>query len=190
MRHEQAWHFGVEGASEWRLAWLDKLPLLAQRVLARLARQRQLRAGLKLRSREVSDILPPDSAIAREPESPRAREAERPRGREAVSLARSCSPPHLLNPCLHAYFRARLLDADDGPFDDEAVFVGLMLHASEAGCRRQHTAPERDRRGRHGKGAQMVRAGSGQCGGPGPRGSWKGKRIRSMTSSVATRDSA
>jgi HD domain len=33
-----------------------------------------------------------------------------------------------LNHCLRAYFWARLLDSDTRPFDDEAVFVALMLH--------------------------------------------------------------
>jgi hypothetical protein len=95
-----------------RLAWHDKLTLIAQGVQARLATQRQRRAGTRLRNREVSDILQPDSAIAR----------------EAVALAQDCSPPYLLNHCLRAYFWARLLDADARPFDDEAVFVALMLH--------------------------------------------------------------
>lgn len=95
-----------------RLAWHDKLSLIAQGVQARLATQRRRRAGTKLRNREVSEILPPDSAVAR----------------EAVAMAQDCSPPYLFNHCLRAYFWARLLDADTRPFDDEAVFVALMLH--------------------------------------------------------------
>lgn len=95
-----------------RLAWYDKLTMIAQGVQARLATQGRRRAGKKLRNREVSEILPPDSAIAR----------------EAVAMAKDCSPPYLFNHCLRAYFWARLLDADTRPFDDEAVFVALMLH--------------------------------------------------------------
>jgi len=95
-----------------RLAWHDKLTLMGQGVVARLANQRQRRARTRLRLREVSEILPPDSAIAR----------------EAFALTQDCSPPHLLNHCLRAYFWARLLDADSRPFDDEALFVALLLH--------------------------------------------------------------
>jgi hypothetical protein len=95
-----------------RLAWHDKLTLIGQGVVARLASQRQRRSGTRVRLREVSEILPPDSAIAR----------------EAVALTQQCSPPYLLNHCLRAYFWARLLDADARPFDDEALFVALMLH--------------------------------------------------------------
>jgi hypothetical protein len=86
--------------------------LIGQGVPARLASQGQRRSGRRLRLREVSEILPPDSAIAR----------------EAVALTQECSPPYLLNHCLRAYFWARLLDADARPFDDEALFVALMLH--------------------------------------------------------------
>jgi hypothetical protein len=97
-----------------RLAWHDKLTLMAQGVQARVhsQRQRQRHAGTKLRHREVSQILPPDSAIAR----------------EALAMAQDSSPPYLMNHSLRAYFWARLLDADTRPFDDEAVFVALMLH--------------------------------------------------------------
>lgn len=106
------------GTTSWvqrtggRLAWHDKLTLVAQGVMARLVSQRQRKAGAKLRLREVSDILPPDSAIAQ----------------EAIALTRECSPAYLLNHCLRAYFWARLLDADARHFDDEALFVALMLH--------------------------------------------------------------
>lgn len=95
-----------------RLAWHDKLTLMAQGVQARLAARRRRRVGSRQRHREVSEILPPDSAIVR----------------EAVAMAQDCSPPYLLNHCFRAYFWARLLDADKRPFDDEAVFVALMLH--------------------------------------------------------------
>jgi HD domain len=166
-----------------RLAWHDKLRLIAQGVQARMATRRQWRAGAKVRNREVSAILPPDSAVAR----------------EAIAIAQDCSPPYLFNHCLRAYFWARLLDADARPFDDEAVFVALMLHdlgltdrwrlqgqthhcftvvgaraVGELGLRHQWS----DARarvaanaitlhlnvtvgGEHGKEAQMVRAGSG-----------------------------
>jgi HD domain len=95
-----------------RLAWHDRLTLIGQGVQARLAANKQRRVGTKLRNREVLEILPPDSAITR----------------EAIAMAQECSPPYLLNHCLRAYFWARLLDADARPFDDEAVFVALMLH--------------------------------------------------------------
>ncbi len=71
-----------------------------------------MKAGLKLRHREVDNILPPDSAIAR----------------AAVAISASACPPFLHNHNLRAYFWARLLDGDSRPFDDEALFVALMLH--------------------------------------------------------------
>jgi HD domain len=60
----------------------------------------------------VQDILPPDTALAR----------------EAISLARDASSPALFHHCLRAYFWAKLLDTDTRSYDDEAVFVACMLH--------------------------------------------------------------
>ncbi len=177
------------GSMKWmertggRLAWHDKLTLIAQGVQARYATKRRLRNGTRQRLREVASILPPDSMIAR----------------HAVAMARDCSPPYLFNHCLRAYFWARLLDADERPFDDEAVFVALMLHdigltdrwrlrGQEESCftivgaraadelaRRHHWDDSRASMtsnaitlhlnvtigDEHGKEAQMVRAGSG-----------------------------
>lgn len=95
-----------------RLAWYDRMTLVAQGVQARFAGYRQHRVGEKRRHREVSNILPPDSAITR----------------EAIAMAQDASSPSLFNHCLRSYFWARLLDSDARPFDDEAVFVALMLH--------------------------------------------------------------
>lgn len=95
-----------------RLAWHDKLTLIAQGVQLRLQLAGKHREKARRRWREVSDILPPDSAAVR----------------EAFALAQDASPPYLLNHCLRAYFWARLLDTDTRPFDDEAVFVALLLH--------------------------------------------------------------
>jgi hypothetical protein len=166
-----------------RLAWHDRLTLMGQGVMARLASRRPHRAGARLRHRGVSEILPPDSAIAR----------------EAVALTEACCPPYLLNHSLRAYFWARLLDDDARPFDDEALFVALMLHdwglterwrlkgqsphcftavgaaAVEDLAARHHWSDARARLAaeaitlhlnvtvgdEHGKEAQMVRAGSG-----------------------------
>lgn len=95
-----------------RLAWRDRLAFLAQGVRARIEANRRIRAGHKLRNLEVDEILPPDSAIAR----------------EAVAMCQDASEPFLLNHCFRAYFWARLLDEDRRPFDDEALFVAFMLH--------------------------------------------------------------
>jgi hypothetical protein len=95
-----------------KLAWHERLALLAQGVRARAEASKQRKQGSKIRRLEVSDILPPDSAITR----------------EAVSMAQDCSPASLFNHCLRAYFWARLLDADERKFDDEALFVAIMLH--------------------------------------------------------------
>ena len=62
--------------------------------------------------REVQEILPPDTSIAR----------------EALAIAQDASSPSLFNHCLRAYFWARLLDNDLRSYDDEGVFVACMLH--------------------------------------------------------------
>lgn len=95
-----------------KLAWTDRLTLIAQGVRARAETRKRLRARVKHRFREVVDILPPDSAIVR----------------AAYAMSEDASEPYLLNHCLRAYFWARLLDDGARPFDDEAVFVSLLLH--------------------------------------------------------------
>ena len=95
-----------------RLAWYERLALIAQAVRARAAAVKERRSGRKIRLLEVDDILPPDSAITR----------------EAIALSQDLSKPFLFNHCMRSYFWARLLDEDTRCFDDEAVFTALMLH--------------------------------------------------------------
>ena len=95
-----------------RLAWQERLALIAQGVRARAAAAMRKRSGRKVRLVEVNDILPPDSPITR----------------EAIALAQDLSKPFLFNHCVRSYFWARLLDEDTRPFDDEALFTALMLH--------------------------------------------------------------
>ncbi|OYU51604.1 MAG: hypothetical protein CFE27_10870 [Alphaproteobacteria bacterium PA1] len=95
-----------------RLGLRDKLALVAQGVRAKAATQKRMAAGTKFRHREVDDILPPDSAIAR----------------QAMAMCEVASAPYLFNHCLRAYFWARLLDDGSTAFDDEAVFTSIMLH--------------------------------------------------------------
>ncbi|OYU33767.1 HD domain-containing protein [Novosphingobium sp. PASSN1] len=95
-----------------RLGLRDKLALVAQGVKARAATRKRMGASVKFRHREVDDILPPDSAIAR----------------EAMAMCEAASAPFLFNHSLRAYFWARLLDDGSKPFDDEAVFTAIMLH--------------------------------------------------------------
>jgi hypothetical protein len=95
-----------------RLGLRDKLALVAQGVKAKAATRKRMAANVKFRYREVDDILPPDSAIAR----------------EALAMCESASAPFLFNHSLRAYFWARLLDDGSVPFDDEAVFAAIMLH--------------------------------------------------------------
>jgi HD domain-containing protein len=166
-----------------RLAWHERLALLAQVVRARAAAAIRRRSARKVRLLEVDEILPPDSAITR----------------EALALSQDSSRPFLFNHCVRSYFWARLLDEDGQPFDDEAVFTALMLHdmglteqgrraANQKHCFTQVGADMvcelarkhgwSDRRStltanaitlhlnvliadRHGKEARMVRAGSG-----------------------------
>ncbi len=95
-----------------KLAWRDRLVMLAQGVKARVVTKRRMKAGFKLRNIEVDAILPPDSVITR----------------EATAICQDASAPYLFNHCLRAYFWARLLDDDRQPFDDEALFTAVMLH--------------------------------------------------------------
>jgi hypothetical protein len=151
-----------------RLAWQERLALIAQGVRARAAAVIRKRSERKIRLLEVDDILPPDSSITR----------------EAIALSQDLSKPFLFNHCMRSYFWAHLLDEDTRPFDDEAVFTALMLHdlgltehgrrAAESGhCFTQlgaqaswHASTDgaisaQLVAGRHGKEAKMVRAGSG-----------------------------
>lgn len=95
-----------------RLAWHERLRLVAQAVRARAASAKEKRSGRKIRLLEVEDIVPPDSSITR----------------EAIALSQDLSKPFLFNHCVRSYFWARLLDEDPRSFDDEAVFTALMLH--------------------------------------------------------------
>ena len=104
------------GTLEWlettrgKLALTDRLTMIAQGVQAQV--MRRVRPGAKVRHREVRSILPPDSAMVR----------------AALDLCRADSEPWLVNHCLRAYFFARLLDDGARKFDDEALFVALLLH--------------------------------------------------------------
>jgi hypothetical protein len=95
-----------------KLAWHERITLIAQAVRARAGARIRKSSGRKIRLREVGDIMPPDSAITR----------------EAIALSQDVSQPFLFNHCLRSYFWARLLDEDPSPFDDEALFTALMLH--------------------------------------------------------------
>jgi hypothetical protein len=95
-----------------RLAWYERLALIAQVVRARATAARERWSRRQIRLLEVEDILPPDSSITR----------------EAIALSQDLSKPFLFNHCVRSYFWARLLDEDTRPFDDEAVFTAFMLH--------------------------------------------------------------
>jgi hypothetical protein len=95
-----------------RLAWQERLTLIAQGVRARVATAMGPRSGRIIRLREINDIQPPDSSITR----------------EATALLQDLSKPFLFNHCIRSHFWAHLLDEDPKPFDNEAVFTALMLH--------------------------------------------------------------
>jgi hypothetical protein len=98
--------------SNGKLSLKHRLSMLAQAVSAKVAAKRRIEKGIKRRNLEVDEILPPDSAIAM----------------EALSICRESSAPFLFHHCLRSYFWARLLDENNQAFDDEALFVALMLH--------------------------------------------------------------
>jgi HD domain len=94
-----------------KLAWRDRMVLLAQGVKAIAASKFQGRVKNKLLHTDLDLILPPDSAICV----------------AAESLAQEVSEPYLFNHCMRAYFWARLLN-NGKSFDDEAVYTALLLH--------------------------------------------------------------
>lgn len=110
--------------SEGKLAWNDKLTLIAHGIRAKAATKRRVQKGLKIRLREVDDIIPPDSAMTR----------------EAIAICQDASAPFLFNHCLRAYFWARLQEEDNRPFDDEAMFTAMMLH--DLGLTEQYSLKE------------------------------------------------
>lgn len=99
-------------ATHGKLGLGDRLRLIGQGVRARAATRKRLRNNIRFRHREVDDILPPDSAIAR----------------EAMALCEAVSELFLFNHCMRSWFWARLLDDGSGPLDEEVLFTGMMLH--------------------------------------------------------------
>ena len=95
-----------------KLAWRDRLTMVAQGVAARARTRKRLRKGIALRRIDVDAIIRPDCAITR----------------EAVAISQEASSPFQFNHCLRTYFWARLMDDGSQSFDDEAVFTELMLH--------------------------------------------------------------
>ncbi|NNG04990.1 MAG: HD domain-containing protein [Inquilinus sp.] len=94
-----------------RLGWRDRLALVGQGVRARASARLGGRAGRAVRHVDVDSVLPPDRALCR----------------AAEALSAEASEDYLFNHCLRAYLWARLLN-DGKPFDDEAVYVALLLH--------------------------------------------------------------
>lgn len=106
------------GTLEWsekthgKLGLRDKLAMVLQGVRAKAATKERLKNNVKFRHMEVDDVLPPDSAIAR----------------EAMAMCEEDSDPYLFHHSLRAYFWARLMDDGTRRFDDEALYVGFMMH--------------------------------------------------------------
>ena len=94
-----------------RLRRRDRLTLIAQAVILRARSRLSGRRRQTVRHIDVERILPPDSAICL----------------AAEAISAEASAPYLFNHCKRAYFWARLLN-DDPKFDDEALYVSLLLH--------------------------------------------------------------
>lgn len=98
-----------------RLSLTAYWALLAQgaraQAAARADSKRFARAERTLRHADLADLTPPDSAVAK----------------AAAACCADASPAHFYHHCARAYLWARLLH--DGPaYDDEAVYVAIMLH--------------------------------------------------------------
>ena len=94
-----------------RLRRRDSLTLAAQAVLLRASARLSGRSKQKVRHIDVDQIMPPDSAVCL----------------AAEAICVEASAPFLINHCKRAYFWARLLN-DQPKFDDEALYVALLLH--------------------------------------------------------------
>ena len=94
-----------------RLRRRDRLSLLAQAVLAQARARWSSGRGRPAANIEMEQILPPDSAICI----------------AAEAICAEASEPFLFNHCMRAYVWARLLN-DQPSFDDEALYVSLLLH--------------------------------------------------------------
>ncbi|MEL6499416.1 MAG: hypothetical protein AAGJ54_10900 [Planctomycetota bacterium] len=104
------------------LAWLEStrgrmtaaemLGFAARAVHAQVALAIERRTIKPVRYRDVSDIVPPDTAICT----------------EALRVAQADCEPFLFNHCMRAYFFARLIDDGQRTIDHEAFFVATMLH--------------------------------------------------------------
>ncbi len=89
----------------------DNLLELASAVRALAARKLRVRNTRQIDLFQREDIIFPDTAIAK----------------AALQLCKVSSPRYLLNHCIRSYYWARFL-VPQKDFDDEAVFVAMMLH--------------------------------------------------------------
>ncbi|WP_291842665.1 hypothetical protein [Maricaulis sp.] len=142
-----------------KLGLVDRLRLIGQGVRARAATRSRLRDNVRLRHVEVDDILPPDSAIAR----------------EAMAVCEDASEPWLFNHCMRAWFWARLLDDGREPVDHEVLFTGLMLH--DLGLTERHSLAGRAERCFTLPGARMAEALAAKH-------DWSGSRARLMAQAI------
>jgi hypothetical protein len=104
----QAWLTRTNG----RMGWRDRLGMLLDGVRAQVAAQRERRNGVRLPSRSIDELLPPDTPVTR----------------AARAFCEAASAPWLVNHCLRSYLWARMLHTDGRTFDDEAMYVALLLH--------------------------------------------------------------
>lgn len=94
------------------LSLKDKMTMVAQGVYSSIQTKKRISSGIKFRHLNLDQILPPDSAIAK----------------EAALICEEVSESYLFYHCLRSYYWSRLLSDPSLKFDDEVVFVSFMLH--------------------------------------------------------------
>lgn len=99
-------------SSGGKINWLERTSILIDAVRARSNSAKRIKSKVKQRHRDVSEIKIPASPFAQ----------------AAAAICEKAAEPFLYAHNLRAYYWARLLDDGLEPFDDEAVFVAIMLH--------------------------------------------------------------
>ncbi len=109
--------------NQGRMRWKDKMRTLLDAVLIQASHSLQTSPHLKVRISNPTKISIPDSDISK----------------HAVALCRDAGEEWIFYHSMRAYVWARLLTDSSRKFDDEALFVALMLH--DMGLAKKHSLP-------------------------------------------------
>lgn len=106
------------GTLEWleetggKLGRFDRLRLITQGIRAKASARRRVRSPVAVASRNLDDVLPPNTPLAK----------------AAEGLLKEAAAPWLAHHSLRAWSWGMLLDDGVAPYDEEAVYVAFLLH--------------------------------------------------------------